>query len=343
MFISIVIPIYNVEKYIERCIKSVMSQDYKDKIECLLIDDCSPDGSCHIINKVIADYNGPITFRLIHHQENKGLSAARNTGINHAEGEYIYFLDSDDYITPDCITCLAAPLLKNKYDLVIGNYTVLFSQKSYPPLELGDNELNQNKDIFDSFIKGEWYMMAWNKLCNLAFIRQHSLFFKEGLIHEDDLWSFQYACLAKSLKSIAHPTYNYCIREGSIMNTLKKMEDERCRIKIMGCIIDFLVHNNLTSYEKLKYLDSLKLLLLNNWYYNFSRNAMKELFLLLKQVYCISPYKFYKEQVITKKQVIRDIYHYLPKGLDYEYWRLNMFIHELIHKKHIKRNRLKLL
>lgn len=332
MFISIVIPIYNVEKYIERCIRSVMNQDYKDKIECLLIDDCSPDDSCHVINNTLADYDGPITFKLIHHQENKGLSAARNTGIKHAKGEYVYFLDSDDYITPDCITCLAAPLLKKKYDLVIGNYTVLFSQKKFSSLMLGNREQHHNKDIFISYVKGEWYMMAWNKLCNLAFLRQHSLYFKEGLIHEDDLWSFQYACFARTLKSVDCSTYFYCVREGSIMNSLDKLDDERWKIKLIAYMADFINRHNLISYDKLKYVENLRNSYLDSWYYNLTIYDSKPLFRLLKNVCCISPYRLFKKQVITKKQLVRNLYHYLPRGLDFVYWRLSMFIKDFFFK-----------
>ena len=109
MKISIVIPIFNVENYITACIHSVMNQDYTGEIECLLIDDCGTDNSILLAEECISTNRRPnIHFRIIHHQRNRGLSAARNTGIDAATGEYIYYLDSDDEITPDCIEKLVS-------------------------------------------------------------------------------------------------------------------------------------------------------------------------------------------------------------------------------------------
>ena len=239
MLISIVIPVYKVENYIERCINSVIAQDYQGGLECLLIDDCSPDNSMAIVSKVIDNYVGPISFRVFRHEKNRGLSAARNTGIDNALGEYVYFLDSDDYIASNCISSLATPLSERYYDIVIGNYTVVGSNEEFPPLRLGNKELNSNADVLDSYICRDWYMMAWNKLCSLSFIRKYSLYFKEGIIHEDNLWSFQYACLARSLRCVNVPTYYYCIREGSIMNSSQKLESQRGILLGLRCMIDF--------------------------------------------------------------------------------------------------------
>ena len=105
MKVSIIIPVYNVSPYIERCIKSVMNQTYQD-IECILVNDASPDDSIDIAKLLIENYDGPIQFQILSHGHNRGLSAARNTGIDASTGDYLYFLDSDDEITPDCIKLL---------------------------------------------------------------------------------------------------------------------------------------------------------------------------------------------------------------------------------------------
>ena len=141
MKISIVVPVYNVEAYIEDCLKSVAAQTYKGEIECIIINDCTPDNSCAVIEHFVKEYNGPIEFKLLHHTVNRGLSAARNTGIDVATGDYIYFLDSDDEITPDCLEHLAAPLAENAYDFVIGNYTTIGSNKEFAKLLLKDGEI----------------------------------------------------------------------------------------------------------------------------------------------------------------------------------------------------------
>ena len=100
MKVSIIIPVYNVSAYIERCVKSVMKQTYSGDIECILVNDATPDDSIDIAKRLIADYNGPIQFRILNHEHNKGFSATRNTGIDAATGDYLYFFDSDDEITP---------------------------------------------------------------------------------------------------------------------------------------------------------------------------------------------------------------------------------------------------
>ena len=92
MTISVIIPIYNVSAYVERCIRAVMMQTYTD-FECILVDDASQDDSLAKCEKLIAAYEGPIRFSILWHQQNRGLSAARNTGTDAATGDYIIYID----------------------------------------------------------------------------------------------------------------------------------------------------------------------------------------------------------------------------------------------------------
>jgi glycosyltransferase involved in cell wall biosynthesis len=105
MKVSIIVPFYNAEKYIHRCFDSIVNQTYAN-IECIFIDDCSPDHCYAILQTRIAEYAGKIDFQIIRHAQNKGVSAARNTGTLAAKGDYVYYLDSDDEITRDCIETL---------------------------------------------------------------------------------------------------------------------------------------------------------------------------------------------------------------------------------------------
>lgn len=219
MKISVIIPVYKVEKYIQDCLESVIHQSYEGDIECLLVDDCSPDKSCEIIETIVKAYKGKIQFKLLHHSKNRGLSAARNTGMENATGDYILFLDSDDRIEEDCLEKLAAPLSNHPYDFVIGDY------KTDPEDAVCDALLSLDKgayfkeNILSAFVHKNYYGMAWNKLCSKDFLLRYKLFFKEGLLHEDELWSFQMACKAKSMYVVKSVTYVYSIREGSIMTT----------------------------------------------------------------------------------------------------------------------------
>lgn len=120
--VTVVIPVYNVAPYVERCLLSVMQQTFP-AAECIIVDDCSTDDSIAICNRLIRDYNGTTRFSILQHERNRGLSAVRNTGTKAATGEYIYYLDSDDEITSDCLKRLIEPLRSNNsLDMVMGEY-----------------------------------------------------------------------------------------------------------------------------------------------------------------------------------------------------------------------------
>ena len=103
MNISVIIPVYNVEKYVERCILSIMSQTYTESVECIVVNDCTPDNSMKIVEKMVSDYKGQIQFKLLYHEHNRGVAAVRNTGLDAASGDYIIQIDSDDYCEPDML------------------------------------------------------------------------------------------------------------------------------------------------------------------------------------------------------------------------------------------------
>lgn len=214
--ITIIVPVYDVEPYIADCLRSVMGQTYGGPIECLVVDDCGHDGSMAAAEKEIAAYGGPVDFRILHHERNMGLSAARNTGLRAATGDYVYFLDSDDEITPDCMEILAAPLSSSRYDFVIGGYRVTGTTRKVPQLSLEDGSTLYGSGIVRAYYDRGWYMMACGKLCNLKFLRDNGLMMKEGLLHEDELWSFEMACTASSMYVVNRESYIYKVRENSI-------------------------------------------------------------------------------------------------------------------------------
>lgn len=98
--ISIIIPVYNVAEYITECLQSVIRQTYQGEIECIIVEDCGTDNSIAVAERLIAEYRGSIEFRILHHERNRGLSAARNTGTDAATGDYIYYLDRITIIHP---------------------------------------------------------------------------------------------------------------------------------------------------------------------------------------------------------------------------------------------------
>lgn len=192
MKISIIIPIYNVEQYLTLCLDSVARQTMTNDVECILVDDCGKDRSVEIAKRYIASYKGNINFSLIHRKTNGGLSAARNTGIRAAQGDYLYFLDSDDEVTPDCMERMYA-LVKQHPDveLVQGSFYETEAEKPtsspyrFPAYTEEQKKIKSFLLLYEGDIVG-----AQSRLIQRDFLLKHNLFFKEGIIHEDNHWTF---------------------------------------------------------------------------------------------------------------------------------------------------------
>lgn len=218
--ISVVIPVYNVSGYVERCVKSVMGQTFQ-VFECILVDDVSADDSIVKCEQLIAAYHGPIRFRILHHKRNRGLSAARNTGTEAATGDYILYIDSDDAITDDCIEKLMAPIQRDdSIEMVMGNYerfavgTLLPIQHKKHRREMLITQEAVRNGFFD---RKNIYGMAWNKLIKREFLQTNSLTFREGVVWEDYLWTFNVMKYLKHLCMIEDVTYLKYQRSDSIV------------------------------------------------------------------------------------------------------------------------------
>ena len=207
MVLSIVIPIYNVRKYIIRCLKSVQEQTYTD-IECILVDDKGQDDSMQIAKQFVEEYNGPVRFLLCEHHVNQGLSAARNTGVNKASGDYIFFLDSDDSLPNDSIENLVRVAIEYQYPEIVSGVTRhVLADDSYYDVKTGNFRCNE--DVFRGYIHNSWNIIACNKLIRKDIFSKHKTFFLEGITHEDVLWSFEISTYIENIIGCPHVTYNY--------------------------------------------------------------------------------------------------------------------------------------
>lgn len=227
--VSIIIPIYNVEAFIIKCLESVYRQTYKN-IEVILVDDCSPDQSV----KIVEDYQKKIdTYfptSIIRHRENKGLSISRNTGTEHSTGDYIYYLDSDDWISDDCIELLVNSALEYNSDVVIGG-TICYLEKEKVEKEVFRLRNKQKKlltqvEVFDAFIQCQWPVIAPNKLYKNSFLKENKLKFEPNLLAEDELWAFLWAQAAERVSFVNKNTYYYFLRANSIISSKKKKNFE---------------------------------------------------------------------------------------------------------------------
>ena len=203
MKISIIVPMYQVEQYLAICLKSITDQTMTDGVECILVDDCGSDRSLFIAKDFIEHYQGNVLFRIVEREKNGGLSAARNSGIDVASGEYVYFLDSDDEITPNCLEIMWSLVEKyGKVNLVQGaffedeKYANSISNIEFPEFCTCQAEIKTFLLQYLGDIVG-----AQSRLINLSFLKDHHLYFEEGIIHEDNLWTF---FLSKYVRTMAY-------------------------------------------------------------------------------------------------------------------------------------------
>lgn len=216
--ITIIIPVYNVEPYVEACLQSVANQTLADGIECILVDDCGKDNSIHLAEEFIHNYKGDVSFSLIHREKNGGLSAARNTGIETASGEYLYFLDSDDEITPNCMELMWSLIEKyGKVDLVQGSFYETEEEfTTYSSYQFPEHTNNQ-RTIKTFLLKYEGDIVgAQSRLVKKEFLQRYNLYFKEGIIHEDNYWTFFLAKHVKSMVFCPQRTYYHRYNPTSI-------------------------------------------------------------------------------------------------------------------------------
>ncbi len=216
---SIVVPVYNVEPFLRQCLDSLICQTYDDK-EIIIVDDGSTDGCAEICDEFASAYDGVSVI----HQNNQGLSAARNAGMANARGEWIVFADSDDWVEPDFLELLQAHILASKTDLCHVSYDVVN--------ELGDdiNEKNtENNDLIYSFPnekqRFDFYfeimmqtVRVWGSAYRRNIIEEYGLQFvdTEKVYSEDLLFNFQYILHARSVVYAKDVLYYYRKREGSL-------------------------------------------------------------------------------------------------------------------------------
>lgn len=225
---SIIVPVYNVEKYLKKCLNSIIKQTYKN-FEVIIINDGSTDNSEDIIksykDKRIKYYK----------QENQGLSAARNNGVLKATGEYLLFIDSDDYIEPKLLEVLNEETNK-EYDLV--RFQINYDSNGTKRKAKGSttNKVFRNGiEAFNEIATYEIVEAAWCYLYNRSFYNNHKFKFKKGMIHEDFGLTPLIILNSNNTKCITYTGYNYVIRDNSIM-TSNDYE------KIVKKANDFLVH-----------------------------------------------------------------------------------------------------
>lgn len=218
--ISVVLPIYNVIEYLDDCVKSILAQSYPT-FELILVDDGSTDGS-----QTLCDQYKQIDERItVIHQKNGGLSAARNTGIRYAHGQYITFIDSDDFVAHDYIEKLYCSITESDSDISMCDFQKVAEEASLENIKtkcstevkpLSLNKEDTIRKVYDENFHGIDFV-SWAKMYKIDLFRKNNIYFPEGKLHEDAFTTYKLIYFSEKIAYINIPLYFYRIRSGSIM------------------------------------------------------------------------------------------------------------------------------
>ncbi|MBR3888615.1 MAG: glycosyltransferase family 2 protein [Clostridia bacterium] len=246
MKFSIIVPIYNIEEYLPKCLESITNQTHKD-FEVLLVDDGSPDNSAQICKEYEAKDS---RFKHLK-KENGGLSDARNYGFKHAAGEYVFFLDGDDFITEDALEKLNTELEKHPYDILSFNNYVYSD---------GATEEVKSKQM-DWDVGNEIKFMlsapaAWRRVYKYDFWKNNNLEYKKGIIYEDLALTPGLVNYTTNIGHIDEYLYYYVVRTNSIMREVKfKPNRDDKFISLETLENTFKEHGNYDKYKnEIEYL-----------------------------------------------------------------------------------------
>lgn len=211
MTVSIVVPVYNVENYLEKCVKSIMSQSYKN-IEIILVDDGSTDQSGEICEKLKRIDSRVIVL----HKENGGQSEARNMGIDYSKGEWITFIDSDDYVSEDYIQYLMDLNGKLDTDISIASFTYITNNKRIDHSTGEEIKMKTQEAMRRMLLDDGFDMGPWAKMYRTAFFKK--IHFPEGKLYEDSLTTYEIFAEARSVSFGSKSVYYYVNRSNSTVN-----------------------------------------------------------------------------------------------------------------------------
>lgn len=247
--ISIIVPVYNTERYLPECLDSILSQSFSD-YEIICINDGSTDNSLETL-KIYKQKDCRIS---VYNQENGGLSAARNTGLDQMSGKFVFFIDSDDQMLPGALEKLVS-CITEKTDGIISGCAIEYQAHS---------EMKHSDDLYytipyegsyfvDDELLNSIHVSAWGKLYRTDIIRKYNLKFPEGKNHEDFYWHWCYFSVAKQITLTKSRTVKYFRRPGSIMSQVfeKKSAKAIDHLLIMDDICHFLSKNKILEKKRI--------------------------------------------------------------------------------------------
>lgn len=212
--VSILVPIYRVENYIERCVRSLMEQTYPN-IQYVFVDDCSPDMSIFILKKVLCDYEKRIKYiKIVSHLQNRGLAAARNSAIENATGSFVCHVDSDDYLERNAIELLVNEQIRSGADIVSCNS---YMHTNNGIKQIIEPNYKNKEEMVCSLIRADINHTIWRRLINISLYRNNNVRAEEGCNQGEDWQVFPILTYyAQSFSKVNHCLYHYeCTNQNS--------------------------------------------------------------------------------------------------------------------------------
>lgn len=293
--VSVIIPIYNVERFIERCVKSLFEQTLKE-IEYIFFDDCGSDRSVEILEKLLIEYpECSNNVRLIKNPHNMGSARIRQMGISIAKGEYIAYCDSDDFVAKNMYEKLYKKAKEGNYDIAFCDWNIIDKHNNMHPKirHVYENKL----DFIKSVLKGKEMGNVWSLICKKSVFTNNLIKFPQYTMIEDTTLLIQMIYYAKNFTYVKAPLYSYCINLGG---SSRKMDENSCVKRYQDIkgniktILSFIESADLSSYLSdetyiLKYWARLQIgpITYMNKYYKLWNNTYPEIdryFLKMKNI-----------------------------------------------------------
>ena len=245
--ISVMICVYKGEKFIERCMHSLLNQTMQKGVEVIIVNDCTPDKTMEIIRKMIVDDTdkSEMTFQLVEHPENMGLVEARKTAMSHATGVYTIFVDNDDYFELDMLEKMYAKAIETDADVVVADIWLELEQKSvYHPM------YGSERQFLGGLVRGTWSAL-WNKLIRRSLYVDNEISWIKGTDWKEDYFVMLSLCFAtKKISHIPEAFYHY-VQYNSNSISKAKIPELRiaCWLYAVEFLQDFIIKKQITGYD----------------------------------------------------------------------------------------------
>ncbi len=204
---SVVVPVYGVERFVERCVRGLMEQTLREGVEFIFVDDATPDGSMEIVRKTIADYPDRASqVKILTHESNRGLPTARNTGMDAARGEWVCHIDSDDFPECDMLESQLAEAERSGADMVWCDW-YLTGENSERPMP--QPSISDAREATVAMLGGAMKYNVWNKLTRRSIFTDNNIRFPDGHAMGEDMTMIMAATCCQKTAHVARPLYHY--------------------------------------------------------------------------------------------------------------------------------------